>query len=423
MKAIGFPFGLSFLFWSLVGLARLISEKFSQKTQKPGRKNLYRPSDIAVIIPAHNEELVISSCINALKKSLKTSQIHVISDGSKDKTFEIAKGQNVNTRELLPGRGKAKAIIYAIRTFKLFKRYKLIFIVDADTKIDRKFIKNALPAFNDTATAVIFGKAAIVWPKHVIPRRKLYFIAYRERLNRVLQYFLIYGMTAKFANVNFVVPGFCALYRSDILKKLKIDTPGLLIEDFNLAFQIHKKRLGLIRYNPACIGWDQHPDNLKDYWNQVRRWNIGFFQTVKANGIFFSFFYISLVIFSVEVFLSAIFTLFLLVLILYLILPNLVLPQTNFLPQTFLNFYQNLGPFKDVTLGDIVLQLYLFDYSSAVLIGLINKKPQFIIYALFFPFMHFVTSLILVSSLIPGFFGKSVGRWTSPTRRAESIRI
>jgi len=230
-------------------------------------------------------------------------------------------------------------------------------------------------------------------------------------------------MTWRYSNVSFVVPGFCALYKSEILKDLEIDTPGLLIEDFNLAFQIHKRRLGTIGYSPTSIGWDQHPDNLGDYWGQVRRWNIGFFQTVKTNGFFLSFFYLALAVFSIEVFLNAILVLFLPVLILYLVIFNIPTLQSFPLVSGFFNAYAAIGPFKNITFVDLFIWLYIIDYGTTVFIGLTHKKPQFIFYGLFFFFMHYVTCLILVSSIIPGFFGRSAGRWVSPTRRDEVVRI
>ena len=54
--------------------------------------------------------------------------------------------------------------------------------------------------------------------------------------------------------------------------------------------------------------------------------------------------------------------------------------------------------------------------NIASIIGIIGKKPQMLFYGLFFIFMHFLTSLILLSSIYPGFFGKSDGKWVSPKR-------
>src|SRR3989304_7670803 len=134
MKAFGSFFGPSFLFWFLMGIIRIISEKLA-KSKKKRTQNVYKSLDIAAIVPAHNEELVIKSCIDFLKKSLDPSQIYVTSDGSHDKTFEVAKAQGVNATELDPGRGKAKAIVHTLETNHLFGRYKYIFIVYAYTML------------------------------------------------------------------------------------------------------------------------------------------------------------------------------------------------------------------------------------------------------------------------------------------------
>lgn len=420
MKAISFfglPLGISTTFWFIVGIIRLIYEEFIHHGDYRLKKNTkLKKTDIAVILPAHNEELVIRSSIKALKRSINRKNIYVVSDGSTDDTYNLARAERVHVSNLTPGRGKAKAMKYLLEQYKLFEKYKLIFIVDADTKIDKNFADVALSILRDPDIAVVFGSAQIPWQQHWIPSLKYYFISYRERLNRMLQYFLIYGQTWKYTNVNYVVPGFATIYRSEILKQLEIDTPGLLIEDFNLAFQLHKKKLGKIGWHQTMIGLDQHPDNLPDYWKQVKRWNIGFFQTVKANGIWLSFFYFSLALFTFEVLLNSLFVLFLPFLFLYLIAP--FFGDASWMHQ-YQMFYQTFGLFKNVSLMDLLMAMVIFDYGMTVVIGLVHKKPQFLFYGLFFFIMHFITSLILISSLYPGLFGKSSGRWISPTRRAE----
>ena len=423
VSPFGLPIGISVLFWSVVGLIRLLTEKVFVKKPDRTRRSInlleLKKSDIAVILPAHNEELVIRDSIRWLKKSLHPKQIYVVSDGSKDKTYRRARMEGVHVSKLDPGKGKAKALVYLLQRHNLYERYKLIFIVDADTRIDPTCVERALPLFADPKVGVVFASSRIVWPDHFFPRLKLYFVAYRERLNRMLQYFLIYGQTWKYTSVNYVIPGFATLYRSEILKQLEIDTPGLLIEDFNLAFQFHKKHLGRIGYDPSLIGWDQYPDNLKDYWKQVRRWNIGFFQTIKKNGVGPSFFWLALGVFSAEVILNSIFLLFLPFLLIYLFSSSI--PGADALLGQFTGLYQTFGPYKNLSLGDIFLGTYILDYILTVVIGLYNRKPQFIFYGLFFFVMHFITSLILLSSIIPGFFGRSTGRWTPPTRSKEQL--
>jgi len=412
------PLGISSGFWLLVGILRSVFEIFD-KRKNNNETHKYKTSNIAVVIPAHNEELVIKACIRALKQSIDKKQIYVASDGSTDKTYIKARSEQVKVVDINPGIGKAKALVHTIKKFNLFKKYKFIFIVDADTKIDKYFATRALGLFEDKEIKVIFGTARINWPSHIIPRLGLYFVAYRERLNRMLQFFFMYGQTWKYTNVPYVIPGFATIYRSKTLKKLKIDTPGILIEDFNLAFQFHRKKLGKIGYSPTLVGWDQHPDNLVDYWKQVRRWNIGFFQTVKKNGIWPSFFWASLGLFMFEITLHAIFLLFVPFLALYWLSPWLLgnLP----LYDSFVNLYRQFGPFQNVNIITILVSIFLYDYGMTIVFGLMGKKPQFAIYGLFFFFMHYVTSLILVSSIIPGFFGKSEGRWISPKRYSVGL--
>ena len=414
---IGIPIGITSTFWFLMGLLRSISEEIDKRKNKKVR-NKNKLTDIAVIIPAHNEEKAIVDCIRAVKQILSARQIYVASDGSTDKTYRRARAQGCHVVNIMPGKGKAKALVYIINKFKLYQKYKFVMILDADTRIDKAYLPGALPLFNDKDISVVFPTARIHWPKHFFPKRQLYFIAYRERLNRLLQFFFMYGQTWKYMNASYVAPGFATIYRSRVLKKLNIDTPGLLIEDFNLAFQLHKRKLGKMGYHPTFVGWDQHPDNLKDYWNQVERWNIGFFQTVRKNGVWPSFFYLSMVLFSIEVWLNSFFVLLLPFVFLYHL--GLAIPAIPFLGQ-FSLWYQEYGLFTNVPILEILLSIFLFDYIMTIVIGMMGRKPQFIFYGLFFFIMHYITSLILISSIIPGFFGTSDGRWISPKRLDKDL--
>ena len=411
----GLPIGISFTAWAIVGLTRLLFEKIKKITTPVTNKRLkYKASDIAVVIAAHNEEIVIRRCIQALKQSLKPRQIYVVSDGSNDRTYMRARLEGCHASALNPGRGKARALKYLFQRYNLFTKYKFIFIVDADTRIDKDFVKNALPLFEDTQVGVIFGAVRISWQQHIIPKLSYYYISYRERLGRSLQYFLAYGQTWKYTNVNYVIPGFATIYKSKILKQLEIDTPGLLIEDFNLAFQVHRKKICKIGFATSSIGWDQHPDNLFDYWKQVRRWNIGFFQTVKKNGVWPSFFWLTLLIFSLEVGINSLF-----ILILPLVLFLKTLPLITSVHPIFAginSFYQSFDVFGYLSSWDILFGTFIFDYIFTIIMAYVVRKPQLLFYGLFFFFMHYITSLILLSSIIPGFFGKSAGRWTSPKR-------
>ena len=128
-----------------------------------------------------------------------------------------------------------------------------------------------------------------------------------------------------------------------------------------------------------------------------------------------SFFWIALLIFMLEVTLNALFTVTIPFLILFYI--SKILASGSSLAGEYARLYANIGLFQHLSVRDLIFYLFVYDYLVTVLIGFLQKRPQYAIYGLFFFFMHFVTSMILFSSIIPGLFQSSEGRWASPTRR------
>ena len=75
--------------------------------------------DVAVLIPAHNEELVIEASIAAIAALVPRRNIHVVSDGSTDRTAELARRAGVHVIETRTNVGKAGALEEAIERFGL----------------------------------------------------------------------------------------------------------------------------------------------------------------------------------------------------------------------------------------------------------------------------------------------------------------
>jgi hypothetical protein len=66
---------------------------------------------VAAIIPAYNEERGIGDVLKAVTKSGLVAEVIVVSDGSTDKTVEIAKSYGVKVIEQVPNQGKAAAMV------------------------------------------------------------------------------------------------------------------------------------------------------------------------------------------------------------------------------------------------------------------------------------------------------------------------
>ena len=95
--------------------------------------------EVCVVMPAFNEEKVIASSLEAILNIFEADQIFVVSDGSHDKTAEIARQYTPNVLELKENSGKATALKKLIDTFNLIPRYKYLLFSDADSRFTHDF--------------------------------------------------------------------------------------------------------------------------------------------------------------------------------------------------------------------------------------------------------------------------------------------
>ena len=103
--------------------------------------NLFRTNKmLSIIIPAYNEETVISKTLDSLKQqTFQDFEIIVIANGCKDKTASIAKRytQKVITTKAL---GVANARNYGVK----YAKYEQIMFLDADTVLQKDFLARAM---------------------------------------------------------------------------------------------------------------------------------------------------------------------------------------------------------------------------------------------------------------------------------------
>jgi cellulose synthase/poly-beta-1,6-N-acetylglucosamine synthase-like glycosyltransferase len=112
---------------------------------------------LAVVVPAHNEELNIARCVSSLYACSRTGvelDVFVIADNCTDVTAEVAAqaGANALVRQNAELRGKGFALEFAFRTL-LPKGYKAFVVVDADSEVSSNFIERMASAFRAGADA------------------------------------------------------------------------------------------------------------------------------------------------------------------------------------------------------------------------------------------------------------------------------
>ncbi|GAB2518118.1 glycosyltransferase family 2 protein [Nocardiopsis aegyptia] len=368
---------------------------------------------LAVVIPAHNEEPVIDGAIASALRLFDRWDIYVVSDSSGDATAEIAANTGVNVLELLTNRGKAGAIEAVIEEFALTDHYDGVVILDADTELDEGYVRGAKRQLRDPAVAAVAGFVVSEWKPWERTFVGRLISSYRDRLYFLLQYFMRFGQTWKRTNTSFIVPGFASVYRSSALREVDINPKGLVIEDFNMTFEVQRKRLGKISMRPDTKAYSQDPFTFRDYYKQVGRWTLGFWQTVRRHRVWASVFWLALALYIVEVVVVA-FTLLATTLIGVFVLVGTLWGETALTVPYFGDGFTAVSAFLPLTA--IVIGLFVPDYMLTCVMAMVRRRPSYLLYGLFFFPIRLVDAYLSLRMIPRAWTASSDGRWSSPIR-------
>jgi cellulose synthase/poly-beta-1,6-N-acetylglucosamine synthase-like glycosyltransferase len=370
-------------------------------------------ASLAVIIPAHNEEPVISGAIASAMGLFDRWDIYVVSDASRDATARIAARTGVNVLELLINRGKAGAIEAVIEEFSLTENYDGVLILDADTELDPGYVKGARRQLADPSVAAVAGFVVSEWKPGERSFVGRTISAYRDRLYFMLQYLMRFGQTWRHANTAFIVPGFASVYRSEALKEIDVNPKGLVIEDFNMTFEVHHKRLGRVSMNPDTKAYSQDPFTFRDYYKQVTRWTLGFWQTVRRHRVWPSLFWVCLALYILEVVLVSAVLLATTVVGLFVLAGTLggeLVLDLPFAGEAFTAVTAFL-PLLAIAIG-----LFIPDYMLTCLMAGIRRRPSYLVYGLLFFPIRLVDAYLALRMIPKAWTTESDGRWSSPER-------
>jgi biofilm PGA synthesis N-glycosyltransferase PgaC len=246
-------------------------------TKKRG-KHTARRKRLALLLPGHNEELLLKATIeSALAGGQKRTDIYFVDDDSSDHTREIALANLPRKNVLTVKRsGKAGAVKQAISHFKIVKRYEWVHVADADSIFCSSYFETYRKNLNKDRWVAAVGFVQSMRGNWIATYRSFSY-TYGQHIFRRLQ---------SWAGIIAVLPGPVTCFSTDIIKDLDFDGKSLT-EDFDLTLQIHRKNLGRIRFIPEAINYTQDPRTLHDFINQTLRWQRGFFQGVRKYRIGF----------------------------------------------------------------------------------------------------------------------------------------
>lgn len=262
-------------YFFILGLAGLIQFRVPK---------MYRPEkSFAVIVPAHNEELVIGPLVDNLlnldyPKDL--FDVYIIADNSTDATADIARsrGAQVYERFDTTQRGKGYALEWFFnKLFNMPKKYDSVVIFDADNLVDPQFLRHMnnrlcegskivqgyIDAKNPLDTWVTASFAMSFW----VANRMTQLARYNLGLSNTL------GGTGMAISV-------------DLLRQIGWGATSLT-ED--LEFSLKALLLGhKTTYAYEAIVYDEKPLTFSQAWRQRKRWALGhveLFRTYSAKFI------------------------------------------------------------------------------------------------------------------------------------------
>lgn len=394
------------LFAGRVLAGKYMVQPASQYSAGDANYRMFSKNHVAVLVPAYNEGAGIEPTIRSAVRLVRRENVFVVNDCSTDDTSKIVAKLGVNLLDLTTNMGKANALDTAIKFYDLCDKFQFLLILDADTEIDPHYLKYALPKFDNPEVSVVAGHAIPKWSKEQAYRWSSFYVAYRIKLYMMTQAFLRYGQTSMHLNVSFIVPGFSSIYRTSVIPEIEITAPGLVIEDFNMTFELHRKKLGKIAYSPNAVAYCHEPHSFSDYTSQIKRWHLGFWQTVRRHGFWKSTFSFALSLFVLES---------LIISLAFISLPfvgvNAVV--SYFSSSSFLPISQSVSV-QVFFIG--VLIVFLLDMASTVVVAVITKKPALLWHGVFFFLLRWVDAFYFVVTIPMAFIVKSNGRWISPSR-------
>jgi len=234
---------------------------------------------VTIIVPAYNEEDVIIPSLNGvINQTYPNIEIIVIDDGSKDRTYELAKTfefddgeRSLKVISKVNG-GKSRALNYGIERAK----GNLICCVDADSKLDSYAIELLVQHFKDPQIAAVAGSISVINTDTFIT--KLQALEYIQGLN------MVKNAQAYVKLVN-IIPGPLGMFRKEAMKKVGYYAHDTFAEDCDLTLSLiaHGYK---IEFEPDAVAYTEAPENLLDLLKQRYRWTRGILQAIKKNKSF-----------------------------------------------------------------------------------------------------------------------------------------
>ncbi len=229
---------------------------------------------ISLMIPAHNEGLVIRDTLNALLRLQYPPgqlEILVINDGSTDDTasqVEAVARQDSRVRLFnvpaeYAARGKSAALNRGLKEC----RHPVIGIFDADNVPEPDSVLNlARQLVSESGVGAVIGKFRCI-------NRKKNLLTRFINLESLAFQWIVQAGRWRLLRVS-TLPGTNYLIHRSLLEQLGGWDEQALTEDAEMSIRIYQAGF-LIKFVPYAVTWEQEPETLRVWFKQRVRWARG----------------------------------------------------------------------------------------------------------------------------------------------------
>lgn len=274
-------FEIIFLFFFIL-LAPLIGYQFflslvSLFAKKKTEFTLIHNRKFAFIVPAHNEEKIISKTIyslNSLIYPMKNYDVYVIADNCTDQTAQIARtlGTTVLERTNPAQKGKGYALRWAFDQVLAHENgYDAIIVVDADSLVSGNFLE----VMNDYLDQ---GSRVIQCSDLVLPEPGNWSVE-ATRIGFLL-YNYVKPLGRKVLGLHMGLRGNGMCFSADVLREIPWQAWSLT-EDVEYGLVLLLKGVS-IDFSPETAVYAQMPIEASNAETQRSRWEIGRFQIIRS---------------------------------------------------------------------------------------------------------------------------------------------
>lgn len=269
---------LLILFGAVKYLLRLL------KSPKHDLGELTETPMVTIIVPAHNEELVIGDTVDAilnLNYPKDRLEIKIVADNCEDDTFRVAsevvkrskiKNLNVEVIDRKGTGGKAGVLNDILEV----AQGEWICVYDADAMPERNalyfLVKKALE--DKEKYGAVFGRNKTRnYKQNFLTRCINLEIVTTQRIHHTGQWELF--KIGRIPGTNFII-------KTDFVKSIGGWDNGALTEDTAISFKIMESGK-LIALAPHSEAFQQEPETLNAYYHQRKRWAKGNYEVILEN--------------------------------------------------------------------------------------------------------------------------------------------